>query len=55
VAVPESTVEFPSLSALVDDALVVNAQLGDPGVGASVIDGDGRHDRGSREHDSAVR
>jgi hypothetical protein len=34
VAVPESTVEFPSLSALVDDALVVNAQLGDPGVGS---------------------
>jgi len=34
VAVPESTVDSPSLSALLDGALVVNAQLGDPGVGS---------------------
>jgi hypothetical protein len=36
VAVPESTVDAPSLSALVDGALVVNAQLGTPGVGSSL-------------------
>jgi hypothetical protein len=35
VAVPESTLDLPSLSAVVDDALVVNAQLGTPGVGSS--------------------
>ena len=36
VAVPESTVDAPSLSAVVGDALVMNAQLGTPGVGSSV-------------------
>lgn len=36
VTVPESTVDQPSLSAVVDDALVVNAQLGTPGFGSSV-------------------
>jgi hypothetical protein len=36
VAVPESTVDLPSLSAVVGDALVVNAQLGTPGVGSSL-------------------
>ena len=36
VAVPESTVEFPSLSVLVDGALALNAQLGDPGTGSSL-------------------
>jgi len=34
VAVPESTVDSPSLSAVVDGALAVSAQLGDPGVGS---------------------
>jgi hypothetical protein len=34
VAVPESTVEFPSLSAVADGALAVNAQLGEPGTGS---------------------
>jgi hypothetical protein len=36
VSVPQSTVDLPSLSAVVGDALVVNAQLGTPGVGSSV-------------------
>jgi len=36
VAVPESTLDLPSLSAVVDGALVVNAQLGTPGVGSSL-------------------
>jgi hypothetical protein len=36
VAVPESTVDLPSLSAVVDGALVVNAQLGTPGDGSSL-------------------
>jgi hypothetical protein len=36
VAVPESTVDLPSLSAVVDDALVVNAALGTPGSGSSL-------------------
>ena len=35
VSVPESTVDAPSLSVLVDGALVVNAQLGTPGTGSS--------------------
>lgn len=36
VSVPESTVDAPSLSAVVGDALVLNAQLGAPGVGSSL-------------------
>ncbi len=36
VAVPSSTLDFPSLSAVVDDALVVNAQLGEPGSGSTI-------------------
>ena len=36
VVVPESTVDAPSLSALVDGKLVVNATLGDPGAGSSL-------------------
>ncbi len=36
VTVPESTVDLPSFSAVLDDALVVHAQLGTPGVGSSL-------------------
>jgi hypothetical protein len=36
VAVPPSTVDAPSLSALVNGALKVNAQLGTPGVGSTL-------------------
>ena len=36
VSVPESTVELPSLSVVADGALVMNAQLGTPGVGSSL-------------------
>ena len=36
VAVPESTVDAPSLSALVDDALMVSAQVGTPGTGSTL-------------------
>jgi hypothetical protein len=42
VAVPESTVDFPSLSALVDDKLVANAQLGSSADTASTLDYDGK-------------
>ena len=41
VAVPESTIDEPSLSALVDGKLVVNATLGEPGSGSS-LDYDGK-------------
>jgi hypothetical protein len=41
LAVPESTVELPSLSALVNGKLVVNAMLGTPGNG-STLDYDGK-------------
>ena len=41
VAVPESTVDLPSLSALVNGKLVVNAALGTPG-SASSLDYDGK-------------
>lgn len=36
LAVPSSTVDQPSLSALVDGNLLVHAQLGTPGVGSSL-------------------
>lgn len=36
VVVPESTVELPSISALVDGALVVHAEMGTPGAGSSL-------------------
>jgi hypothetical protein len=42
VAVPESTVDFPSLSAVVDDKLVANAQLGSSADTASTLDYDGK-------------
>jgi hypothetical protein len=38
VAVPESTVEYPSLSAVLNDALVVHAQMGSSADTASTID-----------------
>ena len=41
VVIPESTVDAPSLSAVVNDGLVVHAQLGTPGVG-STLDYDGK-------------
>jgi hypothetical protein len=41
VVIPESTVDAPSLSAAVDDRLMVHAQLGTPGVG-STLDYDGK-------------
>ena len=41
VVIPESTVDAPSLSALVDANLQVHAQLGTPGVG-STLDYDGK-------------
>ena len=36
VAVPESTIDVPSLSAVVDGKLVVNATLGEPGSSSSL-------------------
>ncbi len=42
VAIPESTVELPSLSATVDDALAVHAQMGSSAEVASTIDYDGK-------------
>ena len=41
VSVPESTVDEPSLAALVDGKLVVHATLGEPGFGSS-LDYDGK-------------
>jgi hypothetical protein len=42
VAIPESTVELPSLSAVSDDALAVHAQMGSSAEIASTIDYDGK-------------
>jgi hypothetical protein len=42
VAIPTSTVDFPSLSALVDDKLVANAQMGSSADVASTLDYDGK-------------
>ena len=41
IAIPESTVDAPSLAAVVNDGLVVHTQLGTPGVG-STLDYDGK-------------